>query len=69
MVPRITVIGLGVRVRDLARSVEFYENGLSLPRKEAPEGIAFFEMSGTMLLLYSCELTNWAERIMNYIFS
>ncbi|MCK5623620.1 MAG: VOC family protein, partial [Alphaproteobacteria bacterium] len=32
--------------------VEFYEKGLGLLRKEGPEGIAFFEMGGTMLSLY-----------------
>jgi catechol 2,3-dioxygenase-like lactoylglutathione lyase family enzyme len=50
MKPHITFIGLGVR--DLERSIEFYETGLGLPRKSGPEGIAFFEMGGTMLTLY-----------------
>lgn len=50
MKPHITFIGLGVR--DLERSIEFYETGLGLPRKKSPEGIAFFEMGGTMLSLY-----------------
>ncbi len=50
MEPHITFVGLGVG--DLERSIEFYENGLGLPRKEGPEGIAFFEMGGTMLSLY-----------------
>jgi len=43
-------IGLGVH--DLDRSVEFYEVGLGLPRKPGPDGIAFFDMGGTMLSLY-----------------
>lgn len=50
MKPRITFVGLGVR--DLQRSVDFYEKGLGLPRKEGPADIAFFEMGGTMLSLY-----------------
>ncbi len=50
MEPHITFIGLGVR--DLDRSIEFYEHGLGFPRKDGPEGIAFFELAGTMLSLY-----------------
>jgi catechol 2,3-dioxygenase-like lactoylglutathione lyase family enzyme len=50
MKPHITIITLGVK--DLDRSIQFYENGLGLPRKEGPEGIAFFETTGTMLALY-----------------
>ncbi len=50
MKPHITIITLGVK--DLQRSINFYENGLNLPRKEGPEGIAFFKMTGTMLSLY-----------------
>ncbi len=50
MKPHITFIGLGVQ--DLDRSVAFYENGLGFPRKEGPEGIAFFELAGIMLSLY-----------------
>jgi len=42
-------------VSDLDRSIEFYETGLGLPRKEGPEGIAFFETQGTMLSLYGRE--------------
>jgi catechol 2,3-dioxygenase-like lactoylglutathione lyase family enzyme len=49
--PHITLITLGVS--DLDRSIAFYETGLGLPRKEGPEGIAFFETEGTMLSLYS----------------
>ncbi len=50
MKPHITFIGLGVQ--DLDRSVAFYENGLGFPKKEGPEGIAFFELNGIMLSLY-----------------
>jgi catechol 2,3-dioxygenase-like lactoylglutathione lyase family enzyme len=47
---RITLITLGVS--DLERSVAFYCDGLGLPRRDGPEGIAFFETSGTWLSLY-----------------
>ncbi|MCP5041297.1 MAG: VOC family protein, partial [bacterium] len=50
MKPHITLITLGVA--DLERAIDFYQNGLGLPRKEGPEGIAFFETEGTMLSLY-----------------
>ena len=50
MKPHITFIGLGFA--DLDRSIEFYENGLGFPRKEGPEGIAFFQLDGIMLSLY-----------------
>jgi hypothetical protein len=50
MKPHLTFVGLGVE--DLERSVEFYQTGLGLPRKDGPEGIAFFEMGGVMLSLY-----------------
>jgi len=50
MKPKITFVGLGVR--DFDRSVEFYQNGLGLARKEGPPEIAFFEMGGVMLSLY-----------------
>ncbi len=50
MKPHITLITLGVL--DLDRAIEFYEKGLGLPRKDSPEGIAFFETTGTMLALY-----------------
>jgi catechol 2,3-dioxygenase-like lactoylglutathione lyase family enzyme len=51
--PRITLITLGVA--DLERSVRFYRDGLGLPMRDGPEGIAFFETGGTWLSLYSRE--------------
>jgi len=53
MKPYITLITLGVK--DLKRSIEFYEKGLGLPKKKGPEGIAFFETSGALLSLYPRE--------------
>ncbi len=50
MEPRITLVTLGVS--DLARSVAFYRDGLKLPKRDGPEGIAFFETAGTWLSLY-----------------
>ena len=51
MEPRISLITLGVS--DLARSIEFYRDGLGLPKRDGPDGIAFFETSGTWLSLYA----------------
>ncbi len=53
MEPRITLITLGVS--DLKRSVEFYRDGLKLPQRESPDGVAFFETRGTWLSLYPRE--------------
>jgi len=50
MEPRITLITLGVS--DLDRSIRFYRDGLGLPKRDGPEGIAFFETHGTWLSLY-----------------
>lgn len=50
MKPRISMITLGVR--DLDRAVEFYEQGLGLPRVESPPTVAFFSLKGTWLGLY-----------------
>lgn len=50
MKPRISMITLGVA--DLAGSIEFYENGLGLPRLESPPTVAFFTLNGTWLGLY-----------------
>jgi len=52
--PRITLITLGVS--DLERSVAFYRDGLGLPQREGPEGIAFFLTESTWLSLYPREL-------------
>lgn len=53
MKPRISMITLGVR--DLARSVAFYEKGLGLPRRESPPEVAFFALDGTWLGLFGRE--------------
>lgn len=53
MKPRISMITLGVR--DLATAIEFYENGLGLPRMESPPEVAFFTLNGTWLGLYGKE--------------
>lgn len=50
MQPRISMITLGVR--DLARSIAFYEQGLGLPRMDSPPTVAFFTLNGTWLGLY-----------------
>lgn len=50
MKPRISMITLGVR--DLKASIEFYEQGLGLPRKDSPPEVAFFTLNGTWLGLY-----------------
>lgn len=53
MQPRISMITLGVR--DLARAVEFYEQGLGLPRRDSPPEVAFFTLNGTWLGLFGRE--------------
>ncbi len=53
MEPRISLITLGVA--NLERSIAFYRDGLSLPQRDGPDGIAFFETSGTWLSLYPRE--------------
>ena len=51
MEPRISIVTLGVS--DLARSVEFYRDGLGLVLyDENTESIAFFQNKGTWLALY-----------------
>ena len=50
MEPHITIVGLGVA--DLQRAIEFYQEGLGLPRNEGPEDIAFFNMGGVILSVY-----------------
>lgn len=55
MKPRISLVTLGVR--DLARAIRFYEQGLGLPRYpiDADE-VAFFELEGSWLGLF-----NWGD--------
>ncbi len=54
MEPRISIVTLGVS--DLARSVEFYRDGLGLVLyDENTESIAFFQNRGTWLALYPRE--------------
>jgi catechol 2,3-dioxygenase-like lactoylglutathione lyase family enzyme len=53
MDPRISIITLGVS--DLDRSIRFYRDGLGLPRRDGPDGSAFFETRGTWLSLYPRE--------------
>ena len=50
MEPRISFVTLGVR--DLDRSVRFYEEGLGLARLKSPPTVAFFELGRTWLALY-----------------
>ncbi|HRP74164.1 MAG TPA: VOC family protein [Rhodocyclaceae bacterium] len=51
MKPRISMITLGVD--NLSRSIDFYENGLGLPRMESPPEVAFFTLDGCWLGLYA----------------
>jgi uncharacterized protein len=53
MKPRISMITLGVR--DLVRSIEFYQNGLGFPRYGSEDEVAFFDLNGTWLGLYDRE--------------
>ena len=50
---RISMITLGVR--DLKRSVEFYEKGLGFPRMDSPPEVAFFTLNGTWLGLFASD--------------
>lgn len=50
MEPRISFVTLGVR--DLERSIRFYEEGLGLSRLKSPPSVAFFELGQTWLALY-----------------
>ncbi|MEQ9116521.1 MAG: VOC family protein [Rickettsiales bacterium] len=54
MKPRISMITLGVK--NLEKSIEFYQKGLNLPRMNSQSEIAFFALNGTWLALYSMEL-------------
>jgi catechol 2,3-dioxygenase-like lactoylglutathione lyase family enzyme len=53
MEPRITLLTLGVV--DLERAVRFYRDGLGLPQRPSPPGVAFFPLRGTWLSLYARE--------------
>ncbi|MEM7047971.1 MAG: VOC family protein [Pseudomonadota bacterium] len=63
MKPRISMITLGVD--DMARSIQFYEQGLGLPRldfpppdpknPDAPPSVAFFTLHGTWLGLFGLQ--------------
>ena len=50
MKPHITIVTLGVK--DLQRSVDFYQNRLGFPRMDDSDSIAFFKMDGIILGLY-----------------
>lgn len=50
MQPRISMITLGVK--DLAKSVTFYRDGLGFPQMESPPSVAFFTLNGSWLGLY-----------------
>ena len=53
MEPRVSLITLAVS--DLDRSIRFYRDGLGLPQRDGPGGIAFFETTSTWLSLYPRE--------------
>ncbi len=53
MKPRMSMITLGVD--DMARAVDFYQNGLGFPRHGEGEDVAFFKLNGTWLGLYGRE--------------
>lgn len=53
MEPRISFITLGVR--SLPRATRFYAEVLSLPQKDTPPTVSFFEMGKTWLALFPRE--------------
>jgi catechol 2,3-dioxygenase-like lactoylglutathione lyase family enzyme len=53
MKPRISMITLGVK--DLQRSVNFYQHGLGFPKMDSPPEVAFFTLNGSWLGLYGRE--------------
>ena len=50
MQPRINMITLGVK--DIKKSINFYENVFEFPRMESPPEVAFFTLNGSWLGLY-----------------
>ncbi len=50
MKPRINMITLGVK--DMEKAIQFYANGLGLPRMPFEGGAAFFTLNGSWLSLY-----------------
>lgn len=51
MQPRISMVTLGVN--DLQAAIQFYQQGLGLPRREPySDEVAFFDLNGTWLGLY-----------------
>lgn len=53
MRPRISVITLGVT--DMARSLEFYRDGLGLPAREDKPPVIYFELEGSWLAIFPRE--------------
>lgn len=53
MQPRISMITLGVK--DIQKSIRFYEQGLGFPIRESPPEVAFFTLDGSWLGLYGRE--------------
>ncbi|MBB3189243.1 VOC family protein [Halomonas cerina] len=53
MKPRISMITLGVT--DLPRAINFYEQGLGLPRMDSSPEVAFFTLHGSWLGLFGRE--------------
>jgi catechol 2,3-dioxygenase-like lactoylglutathione lyase family enzyme len=53
MKPRMSMITLGVD--DMARAIDFYQNGLGFPRHGEGDEVAFFKLNGTWLGLYGRE--------------
>ncbi len=47
MKPRISMVSLGVK--DLEKSITFYQNGLGFPKISSPPAVAFFDLNGTWL--------------------
>ncbi|GAA0854597.1 VOC family protein [Aliiglaciecola litoralis] len=50
MKPRISMITLGVA--NMAKAIDFYQNGLGFPRHGEGEQVAFFNLNGSWLGLY-----------------